>query len=194
MCVCVCVCVRVCACRCVYGCVRACVLSQCVRTCVCVCVRACVRACVRVCMSVTMHVSVYVGSLSIALASSLFLCSFDWLRDAVVLLNLINSVLVVLISLFRARALSLSLSLSMCVCVCVPRPTGTPFATIDVGMLGNATWGGVRLPDVLHVMFPQMADTNFKASEWHVAFEGADEYYTSSPLEYSKSQMIHIAG
>lgn len=67
--------------------------------------------------------------------------------------------------------------------------TGTPYAKIAGGMVGNAQWSGVRLANVLPALFPKACiDTRRRdsargeAEEWHVVFEGADEYSGSVPL------------
>eukprot|EP00040_Diaphanoeca_grandis_P029755 m.174950 g.174950 ORF g.174950 m.174950 type:complete len:562 (-) comp31790_c0_seq2:337-2022(-) len=55
----------------------------------------------------------------------------------------------------------------------------TPFETIDVGMLGNAMWSGVRITDVLKDIF---AGSISDYANWHVEFEGADGYAGSVPI------------
>jgi len=62
--------------------------------------------------------------------------------------------------------------------------SGTPFEKISQGMLGNAQWTGVRLADVLPVLYPKAcaAAKQHGAGEWHLVLEGADGYSASTPL------------
>lgn len=48
-------------------------------------------------------------------------------------------------------------------------------------MLGNVSWSGVRLSEVLTSVFPRLQSTP-ASSELHVVFEGADGYESSTPL------------
>ena len=63
---------------------------------------------------------------------------------------------------------------------------GTPFANIQIGMVGNILWSGVLLKDVLQKLFPSecIEESNNTEDVWHVIFEGADDYETSTPLSY----------
>ena len=82
---------------------------------------------------------------------------------------------------------------------------GTPYETIESGMVGNVLWSGVYLKDVMMDQYPKecqecMNDTNdtndtndmkdlhsstsSNKSIWHVIFQGADEYETSTPLSH----------
>eukprot|EP00930_Biecheleria_cincta_P021940 TRINITY_DN16113_c0_g1_i1.p1 TRINITY_DN16113_c0_g1~~TRINITY_DN16113_c0_g1_i1.p1 ORF type:complete len:397 (+),score=56.07 TRINITY_DN16113_c0_g1_i1:37-1191(+) len=55
---------------------------------------------------------------------------------------------------------------------------------IGLGMLGNASWTGPRLDQVLKTMFPALEHLPAsEASKLHVSFEGLDGYYTSVPLD-----------
>mmetsp|Transcript_20304 Transcript_20304/g.37691 ORF Transcript_20304/g.37691 Transcript_20304/m.37691 type:complete len:562 (+) Transcript_20304:44-1729(+) len=61
--------------------------------------------------------------------------------------------------------------------------TGTPFQTIKSGMVGNTVWTGVRLDAVLPELFPsECAEEVDTPGSWHVIFNGADEYESSTPL------------
>lgn len=84
--------------------------------------------------------------------------------------------------------------------------SGTPYAEITGGMVGNAQWSGVRLADMLPALFPTAcADVRRRTEErrqestcaaaeapapaeeeeedaWHVVFEGDDGYSGSVPL------------
>ena len=63
--------------------------------------------------------------------------------------------------------------------------TGTPFAHITQGMVGNAEWAGISLADVLVALYPEICAGLLKGSddiEWHVVLEGADGYSASTPL------------
>lgn len=61
-------------------------------------------------------------------------------------------------------------------CVCVRR-----YETIDVGMMGNAVWRGVRLSEVLEELFPWLADISpAHRSRLHVHFHGKDQYVHAS--------------
>lgn len=66
-----------------------------------------------------------------------------------------------------------------------PTPfSGTPYASIDVGMMGNALWEGPRVRDVLLELVPWLRDTS--PQDWckmHCIFEGADGYETSTRLD-----------
>lgn len=57
--------------------------------------------------------------------------------------------------------------------------SGGPYERIQCGMVGNAMWSGVLLGDLLPYLYPEACKD---ASEWHVVFEGADEYQASTPL------------
>lgn len=59
--------------------------------------------------------------------------------------------------------------------------TGTPYEHIGCGMIGNAEWSGVRLSDLLRYLIRDI-DTIAKSKVYHVEFEGADGYKTSTPL------------
>ena len=62
---------------------------------------------------------------------------------------------------------------------------GTPFAKIQFGMVGNILWSGVSLKNILENLYPnecQEEKEAQKSQNWHVIFEGADEYETSTPL------------
>jgi sulfite oxidase len=60
---------------------------------------------------------------------------------------------------------------------------GTPFATIKAGLMGNAEWKGVKLADVLLELFPFLRNLSAKElDQYHVEFEGADQYRTSTSL------------
>lgn len=75
---------------------------------------------------------------------------------------------------------------------------GTPYENIGVGMVGNAEWTGPDLAAVLRRMFPKQCietekqienpdistSDNEDGGEWHVLFQGADEYETSTPLSH----------
>ena len=64
---------------------------------------------------------------------------------------------------------------------------GTPFENIQSGEVGNISWTGVPLKDVLCDIFPDECKTQKSCIEddkWHVIFEGADEYESSTPLSY----------
>ena len=62
--------------------------------------------------------------------------------------------------------------------------SNSPLERITQGMLGNAQWSGVRLTDVLAVLYPEecTASQRHGGGEWHVIFEGADGYSASTPL------------
>eukprot|EP00439_Symbiodinium_sp_Y106_P078541 s258_g17.t1 len=54
---------------------------------------------------------------------------------------------------------------------------------IGAGMLGNASWSGYRLDDVLGTLFPSLSTLSAEAiQELHLTLEGVDGYYTSIPL------------
>jgi sulfite oxidase len=63
----------------------------------------------------------------------------------------------------------------------------TPFRHIQTGMMGNATWTGVKLRQVLMDKFPQLGHFQFADThgdtEYHVEFQGVDQYSTSVPLK-----------
>ena len=79
---------------------------------------------------------------------------------------------------------------------------GSPFEVIRGGMVGNARWSGPRLADVLRELYPELArfaaaatplppplrphpaphSPDADLSGLHVRFEGADGYYSSTPL------------
>lgn len=60
---------------------------------------------------------------------------------------------------------------------------GTPFAAIQAGLIGNAEWKGVKLADVLLEMFPFLRNLSARElNQYHVEFEGADQYRTSTSL------------
>ena len=63
---------------------------------------------------------------------------------------------------------------------------GTPFEDIQIGMVGNMFWNGVSLQKVLEEIFPNECreERNSAEDRWHVLFQGADEYETSTPLSY----------
>ena len=63
---------------------------------------------------------------------------------------------------------------------------GTPFEKITSGEVGNILWSGVSLKDVLIDMYPNECkdQTSRKEDKWHVIFEGADEYESSTPLSH----------
>lgn len=66
-----------------------------------------------------------------------------------------------------------------------PNPAVSDFDVIGLGMLGNATWGGVRLSDVLREVFPKacsLAKAPNSRDDLHVTFEGLDGFYSSTPL------------
>ena len=56
--------------------------------------------------------------------------------------------------------------------------SGTNGEYIDIGMVGNAKWGGVGLMDVLKDVYPDIQ----KIINYHIVFFGADGYFTSVPL------------
>lgn len=61
--------------------------------------------------------------------------------------------------------------------------TGTPFQTLKSGMVGNIVWTGVRLDAVLPTLFPsECEEESTSPGSWHVIFNGADEYESSTPL------------
>jgi sulfite oxidase len=60
---------------------------------------------------------------------------------------------------------------------------GTPFSNIQAGLMGNAEWKGVKLADVLLDLFPFLRNLSAQELEqYHVEFEGADQYRTSTSL------------
>ena len=62
---------------------------------------------------------------------------------------------------------------------------GTPFENIQNGEVGNILWTGVSLKDVLNQIFPTECEEEKNDKEkWHVIFEGADEYESSTPLSH----------
>ena len=62
---------------------------------------------------------------------------------------------------------------------------GTPFENIQNGEVGNILWTGVSLKDVLNQIFPNECEAEKNDKEkWHVIFEGADEYESSTPLSH----------
>ena len=71
---------------------------------------------------------------------------------------------------------------------------GSPFEHIDSGMVGNVLWTGVSLKHVLQEMYPEECQQCQQGSpdspdspdndEWHVLFQGADEYETSTSLSH----------
>ena len=82
-----------------------------------------------------------------------------------------------------------------------PPPTafvGTPYDAIDVGMMGNATWGGVFLSDILKKLLEERKkeggeeegeeggeegrEGEEKYEGYHVIMEGVDGYVASVPL------------
>lgn len=62
--------------------------------------------------------------------------------------------------------------------------TGTVFETITLGMCGNGEWTGIPLCDILPALFPVecKAALDGGGEEYHVVFEGADGYSSSTPL------------
>ena len=63
---------------------------------------------------------------------------------------------------------------------------GTPFEKIQIGMVGNVSWSGISLKDVLEDHYPNACEEEKRSvsDRYHVIFEGADEYETSTPLSY----------
>ena len=62
---------------------------------------------------------------------------------------------------------------------------GTPFENIQSGEVGNISWTGVSLKNVLSEMYPKECEEEKNEKEkWHVIFEGADEYESSTPLSH----------
>ena len=64
---------------------------------------------------------------------------------------------------------------------------GTPFENIQSGEVGNISWTGVPLKDVLCDIYPDECKSQKSCmddDQWHVIFEGADEYESSTPLSY----------
>lgn len=63
---------------------------------------------------------------------------------------------------------------------------GTPYEFIQSGMVGNVLWSGVKMSSVLKEMYPKECASvdDDGDSEWHVIFQGADEYETSTPLKH----------
>jgi sulfite oxidase len=60
---------------------------------------------------------------------------------------------------------------------------GTPFSTIQTGLMGNAEWKGVKLADVLLELFPFLRNLSAQElDQYHVEFEGADQYRTSTSI------------
>ena len=57
--------------------------------------------------------------------------------------------------------------------------SGGPYEKISCGMIGNLQWSGVLLSEILPCFYPEACKD---ASNWHVVFEGADEYQSSTPL------------
>ena len=54
---------------------------------------------------------------------------------------------------------------------------------LGAGMLGNGSWTGLRLDEVLRAMFPSLSTLSEAAiRDLHVTLEGLDGYYTSIPL------------
>ena len=63
--------------------------------------------------------------------------------------------------------------------------SGGPFEDIKYGMLGNAQWRGVPLADIVKSLYPDpcaAAVEDGGEDRWHIVFEGADGYCTSTPL------------
>ena len=62
---------------------------------------------------------------------------------------------------------------------------GTPFENIQNGEVGNISWTGISLKDVLKEIFPnECEEEDNDVVKWHVIFEGADEYESSTPLSH----------
>ena len=63
---------------------------------------------------------------------------------------------------------------------------GTPFEHIQSGEVGNILWTGVSLKNVLNEIFPRECNDQQENidNKWHVIFEGADEYESSTPLSH----------
>jgi sulfite oxidase len=62
---------------------------------------------------------------------------------------------------------------------------GTPFSTIQTGLIGNAEWKGVKLADVLLDVFPFLRNLSARELDhYHVEFQGVDQYRTSTSLRH----------
>ena len=62
---------------------------------------------------------------------------------------------------------------------------GTPFENIQSGEVGNISWTGISLKNVLYEIYPKECEEERNEKEkWHVIFEGADEYESSTPLSH----------
>jgi len=65
--------------------------------------------------------------------------------------------------------------------------TGGDSQYIGYGMLGNASWGGVRLADVIKELMPEVVASMHSApnaGEFLVSFEGLDGYVSSTQLQH----------